>query len=238
MLNLWVVIPTYNERENLGRLVNELFKIDLPLKILVVDDFSPDGTGEEADELSRIYKYKLLVLHRPGKLGLGSAYRQAFALAISQGAEVVGEMDADFSHSPEDLLRLWLEILDGAEVVIGSRRVRGGKIIGWSWWRHLTSWGANTVSRVVLGLKTKDVTAGFRLYNVKALDKISWRFIESNGYAWQEEILFLLEKSGAKVTEVPVVFNDRAKGKSKLKTKDIWEFFKVIFRLANLKNRH
>lgn len=235
MTNLWVVIPTYNEQANLAELVTHLFELDLPLKVLIVDDNSPDGTGVLADELARAYKEKLFVLHRSGKMGLGSAYRQGFSLAIARGAEVVAEMDADFSHLPQDLPRLWQKILDGADVAVGSRRVKGGRVVGWGAWRHFTSWGANSASRLILGLKTQDVTAGFRMYKVKSLEKISWRTITSNGYAWQEEILFLLEKSGAGVIEVSVVFNDREKGKSKLRFKDILEFFYTIIRLAKIK---
>jgi len=231
MEKLWVIIPTYNERANLDELLARLFKLDLPLAILVVDDNSPDGTGELADELSRFYRGKLFVLHRAGKQGLGTAYRQGFAYALGHGATVVGEMDADLSHLPEDLPRLWEQILKGADVAIGSRRVKGGKIEGWGPWRHLMSWGATIVSRVVLGLKTKDVTAGFRLYKTAALERVPWRQVESNGYAWQEEIIYLLERSGAKIAEVPVVFNDRSQGKSKLRTKDIVEFFSTIRRL-------
>ncbi len=231
MDNLWLVVPTYNERNNLAELVERVLAQPIKVFLLVVDDNSPDGTGQLADELAQKYKGRMLVLHRPGKQGLGSAYRQGFAYCINRGAQVVGEMDADLSHIPEDLPKLWEKIKQGAQVVIGSRRVEGGKIIGWGVWRHFTSWGANTFSRLILGLKTRDVTAGFRLYEVEALEKIPWRAITSNGYAWQEEIIFLLEKSGARIAEVPVVFNDRSQGKSKLKGKDIFEFFKTIFRL-------
>lgn len=235
MQNLWIVIPTYNEKDNLPELLARLFKLDLQFNVLIVDDASPDGTGELADELSRFYKGKLFVLHRAGKLGLGSAYRQGFAYCIGRGAQVVGEMDADLSHNPEDLPRLWAKIEEGAELIVGSRRVRGGKIIGWGPWRHLISWCAGTASRLLLNLKTRDVTAGFRLYKVDSLEKIPWRHITSNGYAWQEEILCLLESSGARVMEVPVVFNDRSRGKSKLRKKDIIEFFLTIFRLKSNK---
>lgn len=233
MDNLWLVIPTYNEKDNLPELLVRLFKLDLPLFVLVVDDNSPDGTGELADELARYYKSKLFVIHRPAKLGLGSAYRQGFAYALGRGAVVVGEMDADLSHLPEDLPKLWQKIEQGASVAIGSRRVRGGKIVGWNWQRHLSSWGATIFSRAFLGLKTRDVTAGYRLYKIAALEQVPWRLVESNGYAWQEEILYLLEKSGARIAEVPVVFNDRSQGQSKLRKKDIVEFFRTVIRLAS-----
>ena len=231
MNNLWVVIPTYNERANLAALVGRLFKLELPLSVLVVDDASPDGTGRLAEELARRYAGKFFVLHRASKFGLGSAYREGFACAMARGASVVGEMDADLSHNPEDLPRLWQKLAAGAEVVVGSRRVRGGKIKGWSWRRHLMSWGANAVARLILGLKTHDVTAGFRLYQVKVLQRVPWRQVKSEGYAWQEEILFLLERAKANIAEVPVVFNDRSHGKSKLRARDIKEFFVTLTRL-------
>lgn len=232
MAQLWVVIPTYNEQANLAELAARLMSLKLPLALLVVDDASPDGTGQLADELSRRYLGQFHVIHRAGKLGLGSAYRAGFAYAIEHGASVVGEMDADLSHNPQDLPRLWAVLEAGSEVVLGSRRVKGGKIEGWGPLRHLMSWGATTLSRLVLGLKTRDVTAGFRLYRITALDKVPWRSVTSNGYAWQEEILFWLERSGAKVVEVPVIFSDRSRGKSKLKLGDVIEFFGAVIRLA------
>lgn len=235
MENLWLIVPTYNERANLAELAARLLALPVPLTLLVVDDASPDGTGTVADELARAYLGKVFVLHRPRKLGLGSAYRAGFAEALARGATVVGEMDADLSHSPEDLPRLWQQVANGADVVVGSRRVQGGKIVGWSMWRHVQSWGANTVARALLGLKTHDVTAGFRLYRVSALARVPWRQVASEGYAWQEEILYLLERSGARITEVPVVFNDRAKGRSKLSSRDIAEFFSTIIRLLLLR---
>ncbi|MDP3986125.1 MAG: polyprenol monophosphomannose synthase [Candidatus Veblenbacteria bacterium] len=232
MYKLWVIVPTYNERANLLELTGGLFKLDLPLTVLVVDDASPDGTGQLADELVQKYSSRMYVLHRSGKLGLGSAYREGFAYALAGGATVVGEMDADLSHLPEDLSRLWQALASGADVVVGSRRVPGGSIVGWSRWRHLMSWGAATISRLILGIKTRDVTSGFRLYRAEALARVSWQEVRSDGYAWQEEILYLLERSGAHVTEVPVIFKDRTKGKSKLKGKDIVEFFRTIVRLS------
>ncbi|MDZ4226310.1 MAG: polyprenol monophosphomannose synthase, partial [Patescibacteria group bacterium] len=197
MYKLWVIVPTYNERANLLELTGGLFKLDLPLTVLIVDDASPDGTGQLADELVQKYSSRMYVLHRSGKLGLGSAYREGFAYALAGGATVVGEMDADLSHLPEDLSRLWQALASGADVVVGSRRVPGGSIVGWSRWRHLMSWGAATISRLILGIKTRDVTSGFRLYQAEALARVSWQEVKSDGYAWQEEILYLLERSGA-----------------------------------------
>lgn len=234
MNSVWIIIPTYNEKENLPELLAAIFDLPLGLTVLVVDDNSPDGTGDLAKKLMSKYE-RLYVINRAGKLGLGSAYREGFAYALKHGAEVVGEMDADFSHAPQDIPRLLETIKRGAEVVIGSRRVRGGEVVGWSWWRYLASWGAMSVARLVLGLKIKDVTAGFRFYTKVALGRIPWARVKSDGYAWQEEILFLCERACLKVVEVPVVFVDRKYGKSKLNSKNIFDFFRTIFRLRLIK---
>lgn len=164
-------------------------------------------------------------------MGLGSAYVTGFQKALSSGASYIMEMDADFSHLPTDIPKLLAAVESGADLAIGSRRVPGGQIIGWSWWRLFMSWGAMSFSRVLLGLKTKDVTAGFRCYRREVLQQIPLAKIKSNGYSFQEEMLFLVEKLGAKVVEVPVVFNDRQKGKSKLAKKDILDFFLIVFKL-------
>jgi len=233
MPGIWIVVPTYNEASNLPRLLKRLFLLALPLEVLVVDDASPDGTGQLADGLKNQYPH-LHVLHRPMKQGLGSAYRAGFKYALEQGAEVVGEMDADLSHAPEDLPRLAVAIEQGADVAIGSRRVPGGQIVGWSWWRHFMSSGAMLVARLVLGLQTKDITSGFRLYTGGALDKIPWCEVKSNGYAWQEELIYLCEQVQLRVVEVPVIFTDRTQGSSKLKLSDIIEFFVTVVRLRLL----
>ncbi len=233
---LWVVIPTYNEAENIGGLVADLLALPLQLQVLIVDDASTDDTAKLVDELTQRYK-NLHVLHRGGKFGLGSAYRDGFAYALNTGASVVGEMDADFSHNPNDVPRLFAAITAGADVVIGSRRVAGGSIVGWGPWRHLASWGAMTVSRLTLGLKTKDVTAGFRLYTTAALRRIPWRETRSDGYAFQEEILFWCERAGLKIVEIPVTFTDRTQGKSKLSPSNATEFFKTMWRLRNVYNK-
>ncbi len=200
------------------------------LSVVVVDDNSPDGTAARVKLLQEKYP-GLYLVKRPRKLGLGSAYRAGFKFALEHGAEVVGEMDADWSHSPFDVLRLVAAFRSGAEVVIGSRRIKGGQIIGWAWYRHFMSFGATTFARLVLGLTTKDITAGFRLYTKGALNKIPWQSVQSDGYAWQEEMVFLGEQAGLKIVEVPVVFADRQHGKSKLTLKDVFEFFLTVLRL-------
>lgn len=229
--NLYLVIPTYNEKDNIVFLLEEIFKLTENIKVLVVDDSSPDGTAGAVKKLQGKYASKLFLLERASKQGLGSAYRQGFAYCLNKGAEVVGEMDADFSHQPQDLIGLIREIESGAEVVIGSRRVMGGLIVGWGGWRKFMSWGANNFARILLNLKTKDVTAGYRLYTKMALEKIPWINIKTNGYAWQEEMIYWCEKKKLIIKEVPVVFVDRKEGKSKLNYKDILDYFITVIRL-------
>ncbi len=227
----YIIIPTYNEKDNLPRLVKKIFSLRIAdLSIIVVDDNSPDGTGKLADELAKTYP--LLVIHRQAKLGLGSAYLNGFRKAIEMGAEIVLEMDADFSHDPQDLPRLIEPIeKEGYEVVIGSRRIQGGSVKGWNRWRDLQSRAAMTFARLILNLKTKDITAGFRAYRVQALSRINLDRVAAGGYAFQEEMIYLCEKNKLKIKEVPVVFVDRQFGQSKLGLKDIVEFFMTVFRL-------
>lgn len=225
-----IVIPTYNERENIMRLIPALFDLKISdLEVVVVDDNSPDETGDVALKFRETYP--VYVIKRQRKLGIGTAYLDGFKKALAIGGEIIFEMDADFSHDPADVPRLIDTIIKGADLVIGSRRVTGGKIIGWGLYRYLTSWTAMTLSRLVLGLKTKDVTAGFRAYRAHVLRAILNEPIISNGYAFQEEILFRVEKNKFKILEIPVIFTDRAVGKSKLGSSDIWEFFRVMWRL-------
>ncbi len=228
---IYIIIPTYNEKENLPELIQKISKEleNYNYKILIVDDNSPDGTGQVAEELKQ--NYPVDVLHRDKKLGLGSAYLAGFKIALDNGADLIFEMDADFSHDPRDLPKMIKEIKNGNDVVIGSRRVKGGKIVGWNFWRHFCSKGAMFFSRLVLNIKTKDVTAGFRCYKRKVLESIDLDKIKSNGYAFQEEMIYKIEKMNFKIKEIPVIFTDRQKGKSKLNKKDIWEFFVMIFKL-------
>jgi dolichol-phosphate mannosyltransferase len=230
MFNVWLIIPTYNESANIKELLVRLFAVCPRVKILVVDDNSPDQTANLVENLIKNYPH-LYLLHRAGKLGLGSAYREGFKYALARQAEVVGEMDADFSHKPEDLPKLLSAIGAGADVVIGSRKIKGGRVIGWGWRRKVMSWGAMTIARIILGLKTKDVTAGFRLYTKNSLSQIPWEQVKSNGYAWQEEMVYLCEQANLKIQEVPVVFEDRKFGSSKLGSKQILEFFIIMLRL-------
>ncbi len=227
---IFIIIPTYNESENIETLLRAIFSLGIEgLKVIVVDDNSPDGTGKIADRLAGIFP--IIVLHRANKQGIGSAYIKGFKLALNCRAGLVMEMDADLSHDPKDIPRLIQASLNGADVVLGSRRVEGGAIIGWDKWRHFYSKGAMAFSRKVLGLKSLDVTSGFRCYKRSILEKIDLDKIKSNGYAFQEEMLYLCEKNGADIEEIPIVFKDRQKGRSKLSGKEIREFFLVMMKL-------
>jgi dolichol-phosphate mannosyltransferase len=229
-MKIAVIIPTYNEKENIQRLIKTIFDLQISdLEIIIVDDNSPDGTAKIVEKLTTGNPL-LLLIKRPGKLGLGSAYLDGFRKAISMGAEYIFEMDADLSHDPLDIPRM-LEAIKTADMVIGSRKISGGKIIGWGWTRKFMSNGAMWFSRLLLGLKTKDVTAGFRLFRRSILENLHLETIKSNGYAFQEEILYRVEKNDFKVCEVPVTFIDRQEGKSKLSKKDIFEFFIRMLKL-------
>lgn len=226
-----IVIPTYNEKENIVNLINDIFVLQIPdLEIIVIDDNSPDGTGIEVERIQTVYP-TLHLVKRYHKLGIGSAYVAGFKKALVLGADLIMEMDADFSHDPKDIQRLINACKNGFHLAIGSRRVPTGKIVGWSWRRHFTSAGAMFFARLILGIKVKDVTAGFRCYRKEVLEKINLDEVKSNGYAFQEEMLYLTQKNHFQIKEVPVIFNDRRFGKSKLSSKDIKEFFLVMLKL-------
>jgi dolichol-phosphate mannosyltransferase len=231
-----VVIPTYNEAENLPGLVAELTALAVPgLSVLVVDDNSPDGTGQVADRLSVRLPDFLQVLHRPGKEGLGRAYVQGFERALADGADYVIQMDADFSHPPA-VIPAMLDLMREYDVVVGSRYVQGGRLDErWGWWRRFLSWWANEVwSRRILGLRTRDITAGFKCWRRAALAGIGLDRVGSNGYAFQVEMAYLTERFGYRVTEIPIYFEDRRIGKSKMsvpvKIQGAIDVFRIRFR--------
>lgn len=226
-----IVIPTYNERANIIVLLHRIFALKIAnLEVIIVDDNSPDGTAATVEIMAK--EFRIHLIKRMRKLGLGSAYVAGFKKALALGADLIFEMDADLSHDPADLPRLIFEMENSkADLVIGSRRIKGGKIIGWNLWRKFTSLGAMLFSKIILGLKTRDVTAGFRCFRRGALEAIGVDSIKSNGYAFQEELLYRAEQNGLKIKEIPVIFTDRAEGKSKLGGRDILEFFGAIFRL-------
>lgn len=231
MKKIAIVLPTYNEKENLPGLIREIFNLNLSdLHIIIVDDNSPDGTGIIADRLAKEH-HNLLVIHRAKKMGLGSAYREGFKKALQEGADLFFEMDADHSHNPKEIPNFLKAIDAGYEVVVGSRRIPDGGILNWGVLRNLMSKGAMWFSRTLLHLKTKDVTSGFRCYTRKVIQAIDWDKIKSNGYAFQEETIYLCEKMGFKVKEIPIIFRDRVRGRSKLSRKEVLTFFLTIIRL-------
>lgn len=216
-MSLVIVIPTYNEAENLPRLVSALFALALPLRVLVVDDNSPDGTGEIADALKAEHPGRLDVLHRARKGGLGPAYLAGFRHALAWGAEAVGEMDADFSHPPERLPVMWRTLQEGYDVVIGSRYAPGGSVDKrWPFWRKALSAFGNFYARTILHLSIRDATGGYRLYRRQALERIPLERVRSTGYVFQVELAYLAHLLGLRVAEVPIYFADRRWGESKM----------------------
>lgn len=208
-----VVLPTYNEIENLPHIVPEIAAHGY--RLLIVDDNSPDGTGHLADSLARDLS-QVSVLHRKEKAGLGPAYAAGFDRAIADGAQTVIEMDADFSHDPGDLPRLVAAVDDGADVAIGSRYVPGGATPDWPAHRKLISKGGNLYARFMLGIPVRDATAGFRAYRVDALRRLPYRSAQASGYGFQVELAWRAHQAGMKVTEVPISFRDRTRGTSKM----------------------
>ena len=216
-MQLTVVVPTYNEAENLQSLVSALFSLPLPdLKILVVDDNSPDGTGRVAEALAAASTGRMGVMHRPGKCGLGSAYLQGFDRVLSEGAQAVGQMDADFSHPPEMLVEL-MHSLESCEVALGSRYVQGGSVDRqWPLWRKGLSGFGNMYARTILGLHIQDATGGLRIWRRQALLGMPLQRVRSNGYAFQVEMIYIASRLGYRVQESPFYFADRHQGRSKM----------------------
>jgi dolichol-phosphate mannosyltransferase len=212
-----VVVPTFNEAGNLPAIAKALLALPLPgLRLLVVDDESPDGTGRLADELSAAAAGRMSVLHRHAPRGLGLAYLDGFRWALEHGADAIVQMDADFSHSPADVPRL-VEKLAECDVAVGSRYVSGGRIDDqWGFSRFALSRSANTYARKILGLKTRDATAGFKCWRRSALETIGLGRIRSNGYVFMVEMAYVSEKLGLRVAEVPIYFADRRIGLSKM----------------------
>lgn len=224
-----VIVPTYNEAENIERLVSEILEQQAPLDVVVVDDNSPDGTGDLADALAAQHA-RVSVIHRAGKLGLGTAYLAGFARAIELGYGHAITMDADFSHNPRYLPGL-LALAGEHDLAIGSRYVKGGGSTGCTMSRILLSRGANGFAKAVLGLKAHDCTAGFRCYRIDVLQAIELDTIFSNGYSFLVEMLTRCERRGYTVGELPIVFDNRQLGRSKISRVEIIKSFYTIFRL-------
>jgi len=216
-LKIIVVIPTYNEAENLPKLAEALFALPLSdLMLLIVDDNSPDGTGQIAEDLNEQYSGRMHVIHRSGKLGLGSAYIQGFGRALTLGAEAIAQMDADFSHAPEKLVEM-AAALEGVDAVIGSRYVPGGQLDErWPFWRKALSGFGNFYSRTILNLPVRDATGGYRLWKHATLQRMPLERVQSNGYVFQVEMAYLANLLGFRFNEIPIYFADRRWGRSKM----------------------
>lgn len=218
-----VIIPTYNELENLPLIVGRVTKAQPDVHILVVDDGSPDGTGKLADELTGADPARIHVMHRTAKDGLGAAYLAAFDWGLSRGYSVLVEMDADGSHAPEQLYRLLEAIDNGADVAIGSRYVDGGTVRNWPWRRMVLSKTANTYARLLLGVGINDITAGYRAYRREVLEKIDLAAVDSKGYCFQVDLTWRSINAGFTVAEVPITFTERELGVSKMSGSNIRE---------------
>lgn len=223
-----IIVPTFNEAENLRPLLEAIFSFVPTTDILIVDDNSPDGTGELADSIaaedSRVH-----VLHRPGKLGLGTAYIAGFKYTIAHGYDAAFEMDADFSHDPR-YLPDFLKAIEHADLVIGSRYVHGGETPNWSLVRRFISGGGNIFARFMLGIPVHDCTAGYRCYRHEVLEHIDLDTIQSQGYAFQVELAYRVMQHGFRIAEIPIIFMDRRVGKSKMSRNIVIEAFAYVLR--------
>jgi dolichol-phosphate mannosyltransferase len=224
-----VVIPTYNERDNLERLVRQILSQDPSIHLLVVDDNSPDGTGALADQLAADTD-RVSVLHRAGKLGLGSAYREGFRLALDMGADFVVQMDADFSHDPT-ILPVFFERLATCDLVIGSRYLNGVSVVNWPLRRLMLSYFASVYTRVITGLTISDCTSGFKCFRRSVLEAIDLGRVRSDGYSFQIEMNFRCVELGFRVTEVPIIFIDRHAGSSKMSKRIVREAVLMVWKL-------
>lgn len=225
-----VIVPTYNEKENIVALVEKILGLDAGVRVIVVDDNSPDGTGQIAEEL-RKRTSRVQVIHRSGKLGLGTAYIAGFKKALAEGADRIITMDADFSHDPAYIPDL-IALANRFHVSIGSRYVPKGGVRNWGWERRCISWVANRFARLMLGLKANDCTAGFRCYRREVLSGIDLEQFFSNGYSFLIEMLFKCQRQGCTVGETPIVFVNRALGHSKISQREIYRAMYTVMRLA------
>jgi dolichol-phosphate mannosyltransferase len=228
-LKAFVVIPTYNERDNIVRLCEEVLAQHPSFQILIVDDNSPDGTGRLADELAA-GNDRIRVIHRPGKLGLGSAYRAGFKVALDLGADYLIEMDADFSHAPS-VLPLFLEAIKESDLVIGSRYLNGVSVVNWPIRRLILSYFASVYTRFVTGLRLKDCTSGFKCFRRSVIEAIDLDSVRSDGYSFQIEMNYRCMEKGFRISEVPIIFIDRHAGTSKMSGRIVREAVTMVWKL-------
>lgn len=229
-MKIFVIIATYNERENIGRLVKDVLALAFPIEIVVVDDNSPDGTGPLVDELRR-NEPRLHAIHRPGKMGLGTAHVAGFKYSLAQKADLIMTMDADFSHDPSYIPAM-LKLAESHDIVIGSRYVAGGAMVNSPSYRRWFSKSANWFAKAMLGLQAFDCTAGFRCYKAAVFEKIDLDGVFPDGYSFLMEILYRFQSAGFSVGEVPIRFMDRALGVSKISKNEIMKAFRTVLRLA------
>jgi dolichol-phosphate mannosyltransferase len=225
-----IILPTYNESENLEPIIEAIFAVG-PFHILVVDDNSPDGTGEIADRLVAQHPDRVFALHRAAKEGLGKAYLAGFAWGLAQGYELLFEMDADFSHDPRHLPQFVNRIREGADVVLGSRYIPRGGTRNWTLVRRIISRGGSRYAQLVLGLPLRDLTSGFKCFRRTALEAIDLENISANGYGFQIEVTYRCFKRGLRIVETPIIFVDRRVGQSKMSRHIILEAMLMVWRL-------
>jgi len=230
-----VIIPTYNEIENIEKMIRTVFDLPREFELLIVDDGSPDGTANKIKELQQAFIGKLHIEERKGKLGLGTAYIHGFKWALARNYDYIFEMDCDFSHNPKDLVRLLEACENDADVAVGSRYCKGGKVSNWPLGRILMSYFASVYVRLILWIPVKDTTAGFKCYRKKVLQTLELDKIRFMGYAFQVEMKYRAYKKGFKITEVPIIFTDRVLGISKMSTKIFKEAFIGVMQMRFLK---
>jgi glycosyltransferase involved in cell wall biosynthesis len=229
-LDIRVIIPTYNEKDNICELVNHILALNVNVQVIIVDDNSPDGTGQVADQLAE-QDSRVSVIHRSGKLGLGTAYIAGFKKGLAEGADRLVTMDADFSHDPAYIPAL-VALANYYHITIGSRYIPQGGVVNWEWQRRFLSWGANTFARTILGLKANDCTAGFRCYHREVLLNIDLDRIFSNGYSFLVEMLYKCQRRGYSVGEIPIIFANRERGQSKISQREIYKAMYTVLRLS------
>lgn len=228
-MKILIIIPTYNESDNIRAITDAIFAVHPTLEILVVDDNSPDGTGAIVRTLQG-ENNRIHLLERMGKLGLGTAYCEGFLWAMERGYEIIFEMDADFSHDPKEIPN-FLSAIANADVVLGSRYSRGVNVVNWPMQRLLLSWFANVYTRWITRMPIHDATGGFKCFRTEILRKVNLKRIHSNGYAFQIEMSFKLWRRGARIVEIPIIFVDRRSGVSKMSKNIIWEAAWLVWKL-------
>ena len=226
-----VLIPTYNEKENIEKIIRKVFSLAMPFHVLIIDDGSPDGTADIVKNLQKEFPESLFIEERKGKLGLGTAYIHGFNWALKHAYDFIFEMDADFSHNPKDLPRLREACLNGADVAIGSRYIKGVNVVNWPMGRVLMSYFASVYVRMVTGIAIQDATAGFKCYRKEVLQTIQLNKIKFVGYAFQIEMKFTAIKHGFNVVEIPIIFTDRTEGTSKMSPRIFREAFLGVIQL-------